>query len=467
MAFFDFLTKPFRNIDKEEPKEKEINTIIIQDSARGTSGTEVYAGYFDEEYLDTLKNSDAACVYDKIARSDTQAKMLLSAIQNPIRTAPYEITSQRDEDIFNDHAEVCKRVLLEDIDMDRFVDEALKAPKYGNAVFEKVHQVNINKPILDEDGRVILDSYVGLNKLGWRSPKTIETWNFDQDTKELVSIRQCVDGDLSVDVDIPVRHLIIITMDKEGDNYEGVSMLRAIYGNWYRKNTYLKLNAIGIEKSMPIPTAEVPQGQENSEQFRNLVTALERFTTHQKNYLTYPAGWNIQLSNGTAYDPSKVEQSIDNEDKRMAKAFLANFLELGLSGTGAFALSNDLSDFFLSSLVYIARLIEKPLNDLCKEITILNFGEQEVYPKFKFTGIKDKAGKEFADILKLMVDSKVIIPDDKLEDHVRNKLNITKRSEDGQREQQAPLKFSEIDIEKLSLSEKIQRAINNNIKMVQ
>ena len=207
-------------------------------------------------------------------------------------------------------------------------------------VFEKVHKVNTNSSVVDDEDNLILSSYIGFKKLAWRSPKTIETWNFNQE-QEFESITQQADGDLSAYVDIPKEHLIIMTLDQEGDDLEGISMLRPCYGNHFRKNTYLKLNAIGIEKSMPIPTAEVPTGRENSDQFDNLVKSLQAFTSHQENYLIYPEGWSVALNNGTSYDPSKVEQSIDNEDKRMAKAFLANFLELGMGGGGgAFALRN-------------------------------------------------------------------------------------------------------------------------------
>ena len=94
-------------------------------------------------------------------------------------------------------------------------------------------------------------------------------------------------------------------------------------------------------------------GRAAGAEFDNFVNVLENYTTHQKSYLIKPEGWGLELQTNT-YDPQKVEASIENEDKRMVKAFLANFLELGMSGTGAYALSNDLSDFFLSGIEYIA-----------------------------------------------------------------------------------------------------------------
>lgn len=325
--------------------------------------------------------------------------------------------------------------------------------------------MNVNKDVTDKDGNLVLNSYVGLKKLGWRSPKTIETWNFNLE-KEFESITQQADGDLDSYVTIPKEFLSMIAIEQEGDDHEGISMLRPCYGNYFRKNVYLKLNAIGIEKSMPIPTAEVPAGHENSEQFSELINVLQSFTTHQKNYITYPAGWNVNLSNGTAYDPSKVEMSIDNEDRRMAKAFLANFLELGMGGSGgAYALSNDLSDFFLSGLMFIANIIKEDIDELLKELTILNFGEQDKYPTIEFSGIEDKAGEEFAKILEMMIRNKVIVPDDNLEDHIRNRIGITPKSDEGIRDIGSGQNIHG-NIGPMSLSEKINFAIKEKRKLM-
>ena len=469
MNFFDFFPKKNKT-QNEDNKSVEVNQIIVQESARGTSGTEVFAGYYDEEYLDDLKGTDRAKCFDKMRRSDAQVKMLLSAVKNPIRTATTEIVSASDDGEHEKHAELCRKILFEDIKFNKFLNESLTMVEFGHAVFEKVHKINSDKPVTDGDGNLILNSYIGLKKLGYRSPKTIETWNFGKDPekedyKEFTGILQQADGDLDSYDFIPKEHLIIMTMEHEGDDLEGISMLRPCFGNFFRKNEYLKLNAIGIEKSMPIPTAEVPVGQENSDQFNQLVTALSSFTTHQKNYLIYPQGWNVQLQNGTNYDPAKVEQSIDNEDKRMAKAFIANFLELGMGGGGgAFALSNDLSDFFLSGLDNISNIIKESIDELMKELTILNFGVQDKYPTFKFSGITDKAGEEFAKILDLLIKNKVIIPDDKLEDHVRQRIGITPKSEDGQR--LAEEQSEEIEPLEMTLSEKVKFAIQEKRKLL-
>jgi hypothetical protein len=255
-------------------------------------------------------------------------------------------------------------------------------------------------------------------------------------------------GEVGRQVTIPAKYLLLFTLNREGSNYEGISALRPCYGNWWRKNNFNKINAIGIEKfAVPTPIATIPQGRQASTQYSKLITALEKYTTHQSNYLIKPEGFDIDLRTNT-YDPSKVETSIENEDKRMVKAFLANFLELGMSGSGAYALSNDLSDFFLTGLQFLANEIADQINkNLIPELVKMNFGPRDKYPTLKFSGISDKAGKELADILNVLTNAQILTPDDKLEKHLRKRLGITEMSEDGQRIKSTP-------IMDMSLSEK-------------
>ena len=48
----------------------------------------------------------------------------------------------------------------------------------------------------------------------------------------------------------------------------------------------------------------------------------------------------------------------------------------------------------------------------------MNYGPRDKYPKLKFSGISDKAGKELAEILSILSTSQILTPDDKLEKHL-------------------------------------------------
>jgi len=395
------------------------------DTPIGKYGTQVYGGYLQEDYLTSLSYTLKADIYDKMRRSDYNVIMLLRAVKNPIKAAHWEFCPCDDTEESKQDAKFITHV-FDDMKhpFKKFIGEALTMVDFGHSVFEITHKI-----VPDSE----FGSYVGLKELAWRSPRTIYQWNVDPSSGDLTSITQIANGDLDVYVDIPVEFLIYFNIDQEGANFEGISMLRACYGNWIRKNNSLKLNAAGIEKyAIPTPVATIPEGMQGTQQFANLVSILEAYTSHQTNFITIPKGWEIDFNSNGSYDPSKVENSVDSEDKRMSKAFLANFLEL--IGGGSYALSQDLSDFFLSGLDHLANEIADKINmQLIPHLIDINFGPRKTYPKLKFSGISDKLGIETAQVLSQLINQKAIVPDDKLEDHLRLRYSLPVRSDEGQR----------------------------------
>lgn len=430
----------------EEAKEYHPTTNAFN---AGSPGAENYDGYYDEEYLHKLRNKERAKEFDKMRRSDPQIKMILACMKNPIKSAKWEIQpAEQDDEQYKLQAELVEKILFSDMKTSwkKFLNEALTMLEFGHAVFERTHKLVKN----DET----FGTYISIRDLAWRSPKTIERWNLHghgENKGDLKSITQYAYGDLDVMVDIDACNLLVFTLDMEGADYQGVSILRPCYGNYFKKNNYAKINAIGIEKfAVPTAIGTIPAGQENSAGKTAFDLSLQMYTTHQSNYITKPEGYIIEFNNNT-YDPQKVEVSIDNEDKRMIKAILANFLELG-QGSGSYALSNDLSDFFLASIEYIAQSeIAETLNrTIVKEIIDLNFPGVKKYPTLKAVGVNNKAGKELAEILGILTDKRILTPDDKLEETMRLKYDLPERSLEGIREPIQQTSFG--------LSEKVRNA---------
>lgn len=436
----EFLARVFRLAESEaeaipydQPPRAPVRYITREPIS--SVGTQIFAGYYAEEYLEKLRGKNLAIEFDKMRRSDSQVRMLLSAVKNPIKGAKWEIEpGDVDDENSKMIAEKIEHILFRDCEhaFADMVGEMLTFVDFGHAVFEPVYKLVLDHP---QHG-----TYHGLDSFNLISQKTIEQWKLDRNGK-IVAIQQITSGDLQkFQKDIPASELIFFTMEKEGANYEGFSWLRPLYGNWFRKNVYLKLNAIGIEKfAVSTPLVKFPPGQQNSEQKDALEEALALYSSGQANYLLHPDGYEIKLENN-AYDPEKVEVSIDREDMRMSKGFCANFLELGVGGNGgAFALSDDLSDFFTAGLVHIADKIPNVLNrTLIKYLVDVNFGPQEKYPKLCHTGVSDKAGKELAEILKTLIDSRVVRPDDPLEARMRKKYGFGEASEEGRDGREPP-----------------------------
>jgi hypothetical protein len=347
------------------------------------------------------------------------------------------------------------------IDWDTHLHEALTFMIFGYSLFEVVNNVVYNHPKFG--------TFNGLKGLAFRSQKTIERWNVDSGTGELQAVEQWVQGDLALGrstyFKMPAEFLLLFTLQKEGDNYEGLSALRPMYGPWFRKNMYQKLTGIGVEKAaIGTPIGTIPAGKQTDDQIDAFKDMLSNFTAHESAYLLKPAGWELEIIEGK-FDAAKIKDLVLQENTEMINSLVANFLALGTSGgSGSYALGSDLSDFFLSGIQSYANLIAVVWNrKLIPTLIKLNFGEQLAYPKLKASGINDKAGKELAEIVSSMLGSKALKADDKLETYLRKVYALPAADPATAREQDppAPAMFSE-RVGAIKLAESYKQTWNSN-----
>ena len=464
------------------PEEKTNDSSAFDAGARsqfkalGSSGTDLYSGYFKEEYLQELRGRKGAKLFDEIRRSEAQVSMLLNAIMNPIKAGVWEFEAADPNEVPNAemHKEIIEFMAKEMIDWETHLHEALTMIIFGYSLFERIDNVVFNHPKFG--------TFNGLKGLAFRSQKTIERWLVSNDTGDLQSVEQWVTGDLGPKGGgskfiMDALFLLVFTVQKEGDNYEGISALRPMYGSWFRKNLYLKIAAIGIEKhAVGTPKGTVPTGKENSPEMENFKAILSSFTAHESAYLLTPTGWDVEIIQ-SEFKASEVKEMILLENSEMINSVVANFLALGMNGgSGSFALGTDLSDFFLNGIQVFADIIagvwnRKLIPDKIKQ----NFGPQECYPKLKVTGINDKAGKELAEIVKSLVDSKALKPDDKLEEYLRKQYALPKADPTTARDtnptpqvpasggQNFGMQFKE---KRIKLAETYKKQFNNDKEMV-
>ena len=422
------------------PDQKDQDTNAFDSGARvqlkpmGVSGTEINAGYFSEEYLQELRGKKGAKIYDEMRRSETQIAMLMNAVMNPIKSGKWEFEAAG---VPNGelHKDLIEFTAKQGIDWETHLHEALTMIIFGFSLFEVVHNVVYNHPKFG--------TFNGLKGLCFRSQKTIQKWTVDRSTGSLAEVEQWVTGDLSIGrgaiITMLADFLLVFTMHKEGDNYEGISALRPMYGAWFRKNLYLKIAAIGIEKNaIGTPVGTVPANKQKGEEFENFKTVLQNFTANESAYLIKPDGWNIDVIKGD-FNAAAVKEMIIMENTEMINSLVANFLALGTNGGGgAFALGSDLSDFFLTGIQNYANIISGVWNrKLIPDLIKLNFGPQEAYPTLKATGINDKAGKELAEVIRTLSDSQAIKPDTPLEDFIRKQYSLPKADPTTSREVKA------------------------------
>lgn len=409
----------------------------LQAEPQGSYGTDVFHGYINEEYLSKLLGVARAKALDEIRLGDYQASACLDAVRNPILGASWKVEpGEQGVPDYQRHAEFIEHVLFKDMELSwlQFITEALTHVDFGFSVHERVDKAVIGHPKWG--------NYIGLRGLFWRSPKTIEQWNVDPVSGKLLGVRQLANGDLQRNAWIDSQFLLVYSRKREGANYEGVSALRPCYGPWFRKQILLKLGTIGAERfAIPTPSVAVPPGAEGTADFSRMKTVLQRWLSHERSSLMYPKEWELELLSGN-FDPEKLDKVVDSEDKRMVKAFLVNFLELGLNGTGTQALSRDLSDFFLEGVEYVAEIICEGLNrNIIPGLIDRNFGPQACYPTLSASGISDRAGKEFGELISGLGSAGFLTADDPLEENLRDRIGLPKSDPLTRRKAPAPSGF--------------------------
>lgn len=418
---------------KEVPEGEETLTVNLK--AIGASGTIVTSGQIDDEYLGELKNINGQIQYEKMLRSDSGIRKLYHAVNNPIRSAKWDIEPASDEEADLKVAALLKQIIFMDLPggWKSKLNEILTFPWHGHAVFEIIHQNRTHKT---------LGPYTGLKNIAFRDQRTLEKWNFKDGVLE--SLRQKTEGDIKVDIDLPINALIIFYNEKKGDDV-GFPFLRMLYGNYKRKLLYKQLQAIGIERAaLPVPHLQYPTDLDvKGDQYALAELQLQKFTQAESAYFMYPAGFTLEFNQTNTFDPSKVQVAIKAENEEIAGSLVAMFLEMGVGGNSGNQAGTEVSAaFFRDGIEYLADTICEVFKPLIKQLVFLNFGDTvEVLPKLVHAGITDEAGKELMEIITGYTKASVIMPDEALEDYVRKQHNLPKKAEgeqvDNQRAQNA------------------------------
>ena len=405
------------------------NTLVT--SPAGGSGTEIFGGYLNEEYLSTLSYIDRAFVFDKMRRSEPAIVALLTAIKNLVLAGSYSIEVKKNiPEELRSVAEKQKSFLEWNLfggmneGFFQTLYEVLSFLEYGFSLFEFRFKNEY------KDGQL----WTVLKALEWRSPKTIYAWRFRPGVEELSYIEQYAYGDNQPSLaKIRPENSVLFSFRREGKNYEGISILRPCYGAWRRKKLYLDSIAVGVQRyglgTIHVKTPKVDQANPNSLAINN---AIENFGTGNSNYLKTTHDYDVQTIN-TNFDPEKMTNLCRFENNEMFTSILARFLLLGeVGGGGSRALGDSLSDFFMSTIDYIS---EKEICSRFNQVILpkmcsLNFKEDIAVEMRCENPSNNRVDGELSDMLSKLSSSGFLHPDTNIEQKIREKLGFGPLAED-------------------------------------
>ena len=401
-------------------KKKNFNTTQIG-SHIAVAGTQISGGRFMEEYLGNLRfPTFAARTYDKMSRSDAQIQAMLNALTTPLLSARFEYIADESDPEQVKQAMYKNRFFKEHPIMPwtQTLGEILTFLKFGFSLFEPYGHV-IDDPEL---GKIAT-----LKSIGFIKQDTIHQW--DVEAGEIKQVHQvCTQNGKMSNVWIKGENLIHFAHKMEGDNFEGVSILRPIYGNYIRKDLYLKIDMIGLEKmSVGTPIFFVPkQILSDEEEMANLASIGESYAAHEKAYMILDdrmkdTGFRIEKGE---YNASAIADAIKREDSGIIESILAQFLTIGTQRAGGNAQNDGQMRLFLQSLTHLAAYITDKLDNFVHPWYVYNFGEPKTRLYMKAHGILMDDAKNTMDIITGYKNAGIIQADDKLEAKIRQDIKL-------------------------------------------
>jgi hypothetical protein len=143
-----------------------------------------------------------------------------------------------------------------------------------------------------------------------------------------------------------------------------------------------------------------------------------------------PTGYDIGLMNSGGQRAISAREAIRGYQREIGINFNTQFQQLGTDGVGSNALSSDQTNMFMIGLGSVLCSIRDTLNrDPVNEVQELNGYKVEDRAQLEFGDLEKPDMVRFATAMKTLVDATIITPDEPLERYVRDVLQLPKRDE--------------------------------------
>ncbi len=382
----------------------------------GDSGTRIFSGIIvGDEYRAELRGRQAIKIYDEMRRGDATVHAGLMAVKLPIIGVDWSVEAASDDDVDQQAADLLKFNLTQVLDWKARLSEMLTMLDFGFSVFELVFDV------MQVNG---VDRVV-LTKLAYRKQTTIQRWEQEDGTPGIIQLT--AKGEL---VSIPRWKLLVLTHQQEGDNYEGQSILRSAYQNWYFKKTFYQVDAIKHERqALGVVKIKYPNGADQTmrEEARR---AAANVRANEKAYLEQPTGWDIDFMDMKASTTSDPTESIAHHDRQILKNMAVQYLDIGASrSSGSRSSSGDQRALFEAQDQAIAEQIASAVNgQVAKALIDLNF-TVSTYPKLRPGRIESSDVASLSDAVQKLAASEFLSPSDEDEEYLRSVLHFPEMAE--------------------------------------
>lgn len=405
---------------KEEIKStgiKKLNRKMLGDS--GSVGNN-FGHEYSTEFSLKLQGQEGSINFGKMSRSDAQVGSLLRSYKDPIKACNWDFEEIEDATPDEERAvEILKNWIFEDADtpFPAVLSQILTMLEYGFSLFERTWQ-NYNY-----DGGLFFVPVIS---------QRLQESIYEINNKEKNVKQTRIQGDL---VEIPFEDCVFFTLDQQGEDKRGMSLLRNGYKTWEDKVQYITILGIGAQRSATgIPSMKVPAGTKvDSQEYADIILFLENICQHENAYMVYEEHYEFSIHD-MHFNSEQLLKVIQYLDSQLSLSVLVQFALLGQQGKGgSFGLGKDQSETFFNGLQCLVSFIESVYHkEVIKPFLQFNFGDKIDVRRIRLRGkdLDKKAGDRLAALLKTLKDSGFIKPEITDEQTLRKKLQLPELSEE-------------------------------------
>lgn len=408
----------------------------------GRIGQRRYGGTIYEEFLHELRGRSGIEVYREMAENDDVVGAILFAIEMLVRQCVWNVEPGGDTAKDKEAAEFV-RSCMDDM-QDTWIDtisEILSFLTYGWSYHEIVYKRRMGSTRDPRTKSKFNDGLIGWKKLPIRAQETLYEWQYDNEDN-LLGMTQMPPPDYGV-FTIPIEKALLFRTKSRKNNPEGRSILRNAYRSWYFKKRIQEIEGIGIERDLAgLPVLYAPEGldiwDDNMPDNIKIRTSLESMVRNirrdEMEGSVLPFGYKLELLSTGGTRQFDTNAIINRYDTRIAMTVLADFIFLGHDKTGSWALSSDKTELFAVAIGAFLDIICETFNShgipALIDINGQHFAGITEYPKMTHGDIEDADIVKVSTFIKEMTGIGVLVPDDGLEDYVRQVGHLPERTVD-------------------------------------
>jgi len=374
----------------------------------GVSGSNTHNGQIRaDEFLPELRGRKAIRKYMEMRDNDATIGAVLYAVEQILRDVDLKVTPADDSDAAIKEADFIESV-LEDMEhtLDDHISEALSFLSFGFSFFEVVYKrrsltstLNPKKKTKYPDGRI------GVRKLASRAPWTVSRFDVDPITGSVLGLYQntTLAGSDNTGY-IPTTKALYYRTTVINNDPSGRSILRNAYTSYEYLNSLQAIEAIAVERELAgIPVARVPSeylsadASLDQKQFLGSVQQILRDVKfNEQGYIVLPSDnypdkdgapsgvrlVDVELMSSSGSRNIDIDPIVRRYQHDIARSVLSEFLMLGSSSTGSYALSKSKTDLFLRALeAYIQTIVDVLNKQLVEPLWALNGLDPKLMPK--------------------------------------------------------------------------------------